>query len=84
VLAGFDVLLLPCSPTAELRAGEDHSGARIRILRYTTPVSLLGWPAITLPSRRGGPQLVGKLGSDAWLLALSVALGDQDCSPLSG
>jgi Asp-tRNA(Asn)/Glu-tRNA(Gln) amidotransferase A subunit family amidase len=76
-LAAFDVLLLPCSPVAELRAGEDHSGARIRILRYTTPVSLLGWPAITLPSRRGGPQLVGKPGSDARLLALSAVLGIQ-------
>jgi aspartyl-tRNA(Asn)/glutamyl-tRNA(Gln) amidotransferase subunit A len=75
-LAAFDVLLLPCSPMAELRAGEDHSRTRIRILRYTTPVSLLGWPAVTLPSRRGGPQFVGKRGSDAELLALSAALAD--------
>lgn len=73
-LADFDFILLPCCPVAELRAGEDHSGARVRILRYTTPVSLLGWPAVTLPSRRGGPQLVGKLGSDARLLAVSAAL----------
>ncbi len=64
-LAAFDLLLLPCCPVAALQAGEDQSGTRGRILRYTTPVSLLGWPAITLPSRRGGPQLVGKLGSDA-------------------
>jgi len=75
-LAAFDVLLLPCTPVAELRVGEDHSGARVRILRYTTPVSLLGWPAITLPSHRGGPQLVGKLGSDGRLLALSAAFRD--------
>jgi aspartyl-tRNA(Asn)/glutamyl-tRNA(Gln) amidotransferase subunit A len=74
-LEAFDVLLLPCCPTPELRAGEDHSGARLRILRYTTPISLLGWPAVTLPSHRGGPQLVGKLGSDAHLLALSAAFG---------
>ncbi len=73
-LEAFDVLLLPCCPTPELRAGEDHSRARLRILRYTTPISLLGWPAVTLPSRRGGPQLVGKLGSDAHLLALTAAL----------
>lgn len=75
-LEAFDVLLLPCCPTPELRAGEDHSRARLRILRYTTPISLLGWPAVTLPTRRGGPQLVGKLGSDAQLLALSAAIAD--------
>ena len=75
-LEAFDVLLLPCCPTTELRAGEDHSRARLRILRYTTPISLLGWPAVTLPTRRGGPQLVGKLGSDAQLLALSAAIAD--------
>jgi Asp-tRNA(Asn)/Glu-tRNA(Gln) amidotransferase A subunit family amidase len=75
-LARFDFVLLPCCPMSELRAGEDHSEARVRILRYTTPISLLGWPAVTLPSRRGGPQLVAKLGSDAQLLALSAALAD--------
>jgi Asp-tRNA(Asn)/Glu-tRNA(Gln) amidotransferase A subunit family amidase len=80
-LAAFDVLLLPCCPVEELRAGEDHSGARLRILRYTTPVSLLGWPAVTLPSRRGGPQLVGKLGKDAELLALSAALAGSPGEP---
>ena len=68
-LEAFDVLLLPCCPTPELRAGEDHSRVRLRILRYTTPISLLGRPAVTLPSHRGGPQLVGKLDSDAHLLA---------------
>jgi aspartyl-tRNA(Asn)/glutamyl-tRNA(Gln) amidotransferase subunit A len=75
-LEAFDVLLLPCCPTPELRAGEDHSRARLRILRYTTPMSLLGWAAVTLPSRRGGPQLVGRLGSDAQLLALSAVIAD--------
>lgn len=73
-------LLLPSSPTAELRADEDHSGTRLRILRYTTPISLLGWPAVTLPGPRGGPQLVGKLGTDAELLALSAAFAHEDSS----
>jgi Asp-tRNA(Asn)/Glu-tRNA(Gln) amidotransferase A subunit family amidase len=73
-LAGFDVLMLPSSPVAELRAGEDQSGARARILRYTSPISLLGWPAVTLPSRRGAPVLVGKMGWDEELLALSAAV----------
>jgi aspartyl-tRNA(Asn)/glutamyl-tRNA(Gln) amidotransferase subunit A len=75
-LSDFAYLLLPSSPTAELRSDEDQSETRLRILRYTTPVSLLGWPAVTLPSHRGGPQLVGKLGADAELLALSAALAD--------
>jgi len=79
-LSDFDYLLLPCSPTVELRANEDHSGTRLRILRYTTPVSLLGWPAVTMPGPRGGPQLVGKLGTDAELLALSAALAREDSS----
>ncbi|QNI33577.1 amidase [Alloacidobacterium dinghuense] len=73
-LKDIDFVLLPCSPTAELRADENQSATRLQILRYTTPVSLLGWPAVTLPGRRGGPQLVGKLDADAELLALSAAL----------
>ena len=62
---------------AEMRSGEDHSGTRPRLLRYTVPVSLLGRPAVTLPSRRGGPQLVGRLNGDAELLALSAALAED-------
>ncbi len=73
-LEAFDFLLLPSCPVAELRAGEDQSGARAKILRYTTPVSLLGWPTVTLPSRRGAPLLAGRPGSDSELLALTAAL----------
>jgi len=79
-LEAFNVLLLPNSPVTELRATDDHASARARILRYTSPISLLGWPAVTLPSRSGGPQLVGKLGSDAELLALSAALSASNAS----
>jgi len=73
----FDCLLLPCSPMAELRVGADHSQTRMKILRYTAPVSLVGLPAVTLPVGAGGLQLVGPPRSDAALLALSVAMGDQ-------
>ena len=76
-LRGFDVVLMPCTPTAALKAGDDQSGARARILRYTTPVSLMGWPAVTLPGGRGAPQLVGKAGGDARLLALSARIGES-------
>jgi len=76
-LQSFDFLLLPNSPIAELQAGADHSATRATILRYTMPVSLLGRPAVTLQSRRGAPQLVGKPGADSELLALSATLADD-------
>ena len=76
-LQSFDLLLLPNTPIAELRADADHSDARARILRYTMPISLLGRPAITLPGRRGAPQLIGKLNTDAELLALTATLAES-------
>jgi aspartyl-tRNA(Asn)/glutamyl-tRNA(Gln) amidotransferase subunit A len=74
LLERFDVLLLPCSPMSKLVAGADQSATRPRILRYTAPMSLAGLPVVTLPGDAGGLQLVGALGSDAELLALSAAL----------
>ena len=73
----FDNLLLPCAPMSALYAGADHGTTRARILRYTGPASLCGNPAVTLasPDRPGGLQLLGPLGSDATLLALSASLG---------
>jgi aspartyl-tRNA(Asn)/glutamyl-tRNA(Gln) amidotransferase subunit A len=75
----FDYLLLPCAPMSSIAAGGDHSATRSRILRYTTPISLAGLPVVTLPMLRsgvpaGGVQLVGRMGSDAALLALSASL----------
>ena len=67
----FDYLLLPCAPMTELRAGVDTTVARGAILRYTTPISLAGAPAVTLPN---GLQLVAPVGMDAALLALSTKL----------
>ena len=73
----FDYLLLPCAPMGKLAAGVDHSPTRERILRYTAPASLCGLPAVTLttPGFEGGLQLIGPLGSDADLLALSACFG---------
>ncbi len=79
ILQAFDFLLMPNGPKAELLAGVDHSNTRATILRYTMPVSLLGRPAVTLQSRRGGPQLIGRLGADAELLALSAGLANEAC-----
>jgi Asp-tRNA(Asn)/Glu-tRNA(Gln) amidotransferase A subunit family amidase len=73
----FDYLLYPCAPITALREGEDHTAARTAILRYTTPISLAGLPAVTLPFPGGaGLQLIGPLNSDAKLLALSAAFVD--------
>jgi aspartyl-tRNA(Asn)/glutamyl-tRNA(Gln) amidotransferase subunit A len=73
----FDYLLLPCAPIAALFAGEDQSTARMRILRYTAPISLCGLPTVALPGGDGtGLQLVGRLSRDAELLALSAQLAD--------
>ena len=76
----FDFLLMPCTPVSALVAGADQSQARARILRYTSPVSLAGMPAITLPpllpGQTVGVQLCGPVGSDAALLALSAKLID--------
>jgi aspartyl-tRNA(Asn)/glutamyl-tRNA(Gln) amidotransferase subunit A len=77
----FDFLLVPCAPVSRLVAGEDQSGARKRILRYTTPMSLGGNPVVTLPGEQigsalgTGMQLVGEVGRDAELLAFAAGLG---------
>lgn len=69
-----DFLLLPAVPMQRLIAGEDQSAQRPRILRYTTPASLAGLPAVVLPGRPG-LQLLAAHGSDSSLLAFSARLG---------
>ena len=77
LLARYELLLLPAAPVARLAAGADHSQTRQRLLRYTTPVSLSGMPAITVPFAAGGMQLVAAREDDARLLALGAAVGAQ-------
>jgi len=70
----YDFLLLPCSPLSRLRAGQDHSETRMKILRYTVPMSLAGTPVVTLPFAGGaGIQLVAPRGEDAELLDYAAA-----------
>jgi aspartyl-tRNA(Asn)/glutamyl-tRNA(Gln) amidotransferase subunit A len=70
----FDLLTLPCAPLRMLRAAEDQTSARARILRYTTPFSLAGSPVVALPgeylgmSRGTGVQLAARPGADDMLL----------------
>jgi Asp-tRNA(Asn)/Glu-tRNA(Gln) amidotransferase A subunit family amidase len=75
LFAGCDFLLLPATPVAKLDALADHSAARPRILRCTTPASLAGLPVVVLPGRAGGVQLIGRHGEDARLLAYAAHLG---------
>ena len=72
----------PCAPMSSIAAGADHSATRLRILRYTTPISLAGLPVVVLPMLRagapaGGIQLIGPMRSDAALLALSASLSEK-------
>lgn len=70
----YDFLLLPCSPLSRLAAGQDHSETRMKILRYTVPMSLAGTPVVTLPFAGGaGIQLVAPRGEDAGLLDYAAA-----------
>jgi Asp-tRNA(Asn)/Glu-tRNA(Gln) amidotransferase A subunit family amidase len=71
----FDFLIAPCAPVSKLRAGHDHTESRKAILRYTTPASLAGLPAITLP----GEHLGAPLGTGVQLLAAPM----QDASLLA-
>ena len=61
----FDFLIAPSAPVSKLRAGQDHTESRKAILRYTTPASLAGLPAVTLP----GEYLGAPLGTGVQLLA---------------
>jgi aspartyl-tRNA(Asn)/glutamyl-tRNA(Gln) amidotransferase subunit A len=86
LLAEHPLLLLPAAPVARLEAGADHSQTRARLLRYTTPVSLSGMPAVTIPFLQngrpaGGMQLAAAREDDARLLAVAAALGAARKSP---
>jgi Asp-tRNA(Asn)/Glu-tRNA(Gln) amidotransferase A subunit family amidase len=73
LFSSFDFLILPCSPLSRLQAGADHTQTRMRILRYTTPLSLVGVPVVTLPFPGGaGIQLAGPRGEDARVLTYAT------------
>jgi Asp-tRNA(Asn)/Glu-tRNA(Gln) amidotransferase A subunit family amidase len=74
VLQQHDFLFLPCAPMSSLPAGADHSATRMKILRYTTPASLAGTPAVTLAAAGGGGQLVAARGADGKLRAYAASV----------
>jgi len=71
-----DFVLAPATPVTRLVAGADHTDARARILRHTTPASLGGNPALVLPSSACGVQLMAARGNDRTLLRCAAQLGD--------
>jgi Asp-tRNA(Asn)/Glu-tRNA(Gln) amidotransferase A subunit family amidase len=74
LFAEHQLILLPATPVARLAAGADHSQTRRRLLRYTTPFSLAGVPAVTIPCGVGGMQLAAARGYDEALLRLAARL----------
>jgi Asp-tRNA(Asn)/Glu-tRNA(Gln) amidotransferase A subunit family amidase len=77
-LRQFDLFLAPCAALHELAVGADHTESRRVILRYTTPMSLVGAPVVTLPSTTGaGVQLIAPRNSDARLLASAKAVANR-------
>ena len=75
LFARHELVMLPASPVARLAARADHSNTRKRLLRYTTPFSLAGVPAVTIPCRPGGMQLAAAREEDEALLQLAAVIG---------
>jgi Asp-tRNA(Asn)/Glu-tRNA(Gln) amidotransferase A subunit family amidase len=74
----YSFFIAPCAALHELAVGVDHTPSRHAILRYTTPMSLVGAPVVTLPTVSGaGVQLIAPRNSDARLLACAKALGTR-------
>ncbi len=73
----------PRAPVSKLHAGHDHTESRKAILRYTTPASLAGLPAVTLPGEHigaalgTGVQLLAAPMHDAPLLAFASTLSPR-------
>jgi Asp-tRNA(Asn)/Glu-tRNA(Gln) amidotransferase A subunit family amidase len=77
IFHSFDFLLAPATPLSFLDASKDHSEARARILRFTTPASLTGLPAVVLPSTDCGLQLLGAHNDDRRLLRFAARIGQE-------
>jgi Asp-tRNA(Asn)/Glu-tRNA(Gln) amidotransferase A subunit family amidase len=77
-LREFDFFLAPCGALHELAVGIDHAESRRAILRYTTPLSLVGAPVVTLPTASGaGVQLISPRNSDTRLLGYAKMLATK-------
>lgn len=78
-LEGLDLLLTPTlpivAPPLHRGAGPGDLDVRLSLIRFTYPISALGWPALALPcgpAEDGLPaslQIAGRAGADALVLA---------------
>ncbi len=75
LFAKHELVLLPAAPVARLEAGTNHSNTRKRLLRYTTPFSLAGVPAVTIPCPAGGMQMAAARDNDEALLQVAALIG---------
>jgi Asp-tRNA(Asn)/Glu-tRNA(Gln) amidotransferase A subunit family amidase len=83
-LDGLDLVLTPTlpivAPPLHRGAGPGDLDVRLSLIRFTYPVSALGWPALALPcgpAEDGLPaslQIVGRAGTDALVLAAARLL----------
>jgi Asp-tRNA(Asn)/Glu-tRNA(Gln) amidotransferase A subunit family amidase len=77
-LRQFHFFVAPCAALHELASGADHTSSRAAILRYTTPMSLVGAPVVTLPTTTGaGVQLIARRNQDSALLQYAKLLGTR-------
>jgi aspartyl-tRNA(Asn)/glutamyl-tRNA(Gln) amidotransferase subunit A len=80
LLEGVDLLLTPTLAFVAPPAGIGDLELRERLIRFTYPFNVLGWPVLALPcgpAEHGLPasiQLVGKPGADALVLAAGEVL----------
>jgi len=78
--ADLDLLLVPTLAFVAPPLPDDERNVREKILQFTFPFNVLGWPALALPAgpaEDGLPaslQLVGRPGDDAVVLAAGEAL----------
>jgi Asp-tRNA(Asn)/Glu-tRNA(Gln) amidotransferase A subunit family amidase len=80
LLDTHDLLVTPTIPVVAPRVGIGDRKLRDQLTRNTLPVNALGWPALALPcgaGEKGLPasiQLVGRAGTDAFILAAAKKL----------
>jgi Asp-tRNA(Asn)/Glu-tRNA(Gln) amidotransferase A subunit family amidase len=84
LFAAQQLIMFPCAPVSRLAAGADHSKTRANLLRYTTPFSLAGVPAVAIPCSRGGMQIAAPRSSDEALVQLAALLGAQRKASATG